>query len=622
MFTCFHEIIKKLFLFQFWRELQLERSWRSNQNNSQMNNSNSEDIGKNEKDVNEMFQLRDKSASFGNSIATPPSRPATCMPFTKDKVGNVKFDLPKLETLKHAQSDKIISEEKDKSKCDNDSVTPTQSKHDSVSCARNSSFENIDMNSNGNVKLSISELNKLKRDAFFNNMDCSQNDLKKEEEVKSEDLPKASGKVLQLIGSFERKEIEQKPVTKPKPEICKKPNWDSNPWKNREKSRLDKSSSTPAYDLSENDTPEPIPDLLPKNKTHKNLSDDEVLEQKKSDREMDAKFESEKENHGQMVNTINNHLLPDGDFYGKIAPKQLDDDSPDFKNLSENMDTPKTNEYKNRKKMGEILDTVNLALVELKEREDHYERREQLKEANQKIVIPTPREMKSNQPNQEINKPVPAQRKTKMPNDRRESPSPLPPKPRPRPLPPLDQNDVLRPPLRNRTPPEPPPRPESTFSKPPACKRNDRNEEAVGNDSRKGSIISIPVPISPISITPPIYEAGNRTNEMKHSPSLFLPERSTIKSTGSPLLGRTTPVLSVTTEKEKHKTGGGTLESFKAILTLGRKPASFNSPRSIRKKNTLLASKFFLKNKILKVIKMFLLSIAILSNESWETESE
>ncbi|KAL0270564.1 UNVERIFIED_CONTAM: hypothetical protein PYX00_007933 [Menopon gallinae] len=587
---------------QFWRELQLERSWRSSQNNSQMNNSNSEKLNKEEGNVDEMFQLRDKSASLGNSIATSPARPSTCINFSKAKMGSVKFDLPKMEPPSNnpGSNDKIIAEERDKARCDKEpsatSLFPAVEKNS------DNGAEPVSAGAvNGSSKMTISELNKIKRDAFFNDMDCSGNGIPKcvsedssekvkriienfksevsniKIEISEPEIIHTPGKVSQLIGSFERKEIGRKSEK------------DKQDGLRRGKGNSEESRGGSDYmDMLRNKKKDCDLGIV-----QFSLTDTASITKSNLDIDKNA---DEPESHGQMVNTINDFLLPDRDYYGSGDFKtkdcqQFDED--DDSNVSDY-------DYRTCNEARGIVDTVNLALVELKQRQDHYDfRTKQKEEANttrsefgkeissssSASSLDRCSEMLKQEP--DAKKPIPTQRKSKMPpeklNDASLPAAPPPPKPRARAMEKVPElvhtPGGIKPPVKSRTPPELPPRPESTFSKARKPEPKENKEDVKMNE------VTISTSVPAVNI--PATSYSNKNHEIKQVPSPNLPVKE-IKS-GHSTRGPSTSVLNVVTEKPKST--GSPLESLKAMLSLGRKPLSFSSPRSVRKKNAMLARK-------------------------------
>lgn len=565
-----------------------------------MNNSNSGKLNKDEGNVDEMFQLRDKSASLGNSIATSQVRPSTCINFSKAKIGSVKFDLPKVEPPSNntGSNDKIIAEERDKTHCDKEpnlSSVVTEVEKNSDDCsAELATFGAM----NGSSKMTISELNKIKRDAFFNDMDCSRNigskcvsedssekvkriieNFKSEVsnikiEISEPDFIHTPGKVSQLIGSFERKEIGRN---------CEKDSRDGlrKVKRNSEESHVGSDHANMNKSI-EKDCDSGIVQFSFTDISHDNKSNPDI-----------EKSTEEPESHGQMVNTINYFLLPDRDYYGTSDYK-----TKDCQQFDEEYDSNGSEyEYRTFNEARGIVDTVNLALVELKQRQDHYDVRTKQKEEANSLRSELGKEISSSSSTSSVDrcsekfkrevdskKPIPTQRKSKMQQDKSSDSSfrssPPPPKPRARVIEKGSECMLspagIKPPVKSRTPPEPPPRPESTFTKP-------RMPDVIENkeDFILGESIATSFPA--VNISTPSY--SNKNYELKQVPSPHMP----VKELKSSHFGRgpSTSVLNVVTEKPKSS--GSPLESLKAMLSLGRKPLSFNSPRSVRKKNAMLA---------------------------------
>lgn len=146
----------------------------------------------------------------------------------------------------------------------------------------------------------------------------------------------------------------------------------------KEKGRLDKSYSTPAYDMTDvlsSDGKVKLQNILRPSKPIQ-LNTDPILEDSKSDRDdvekldcnvsarssthssVDYTAESEKEVHGQIVETINKHLLRMDDEV-EVEPKWKDQ-----KTLA-NLDVEHPpDETETEEKIGKILETINSSLIE------------------------------------------------------------------------------------------------------------------------------------------------------------------------------------------------------------------------------------------------------------------
>lgn len=620
--------------------MQLERSWRSNQNNSQGNNSSAQNVGSKDGNIDEMFNLRDKSASLGNSIASASSRSTMCVPFTKERIGSVKFDLPKFESFKNdsLNNNKHVGGDRDKEFCDIDTkatVLEVGLTDDEVPSA----CETNTLDNGERASLSISELNKLKRDAFFNNMDSQfpQGDSKENwakegssdkvkrviENFKSEinktkrdmselDALRSPGKVMVLVENFEKKENEVL-ISKSKSEF--RSNEKLAGKLAGETGHLDKSRSTPAFntmDLSEylerksrfaEEGKENVSSLvgtkaisLPYQvaasgeKPPVNYQSKPLLKYNKNDckvKEKVFKNINPKETCNLTKNGSPEKTLPEVSAVEaeKKINTELERDCFQYEcesngnsiNIIKSISDNKSSHGKLTKKS--VIEPLQV---------EYQQKPEQTKESSpllsphlvisSKNVIPI--------------KPIPAQRKSKMPpetlnNSSLTPPGPLPPKPRTK-LPTPEPHPKISPNSSNaQSPPEPPPRPESTFTKVPPKNRDstvplrkyDGSTSTVsdivrvlpdsGTPNRKGIVISAPISTTTIPQT-----LSFDLKPPSATPSS--PVKKTAKSSSS--------------DKEKSKTSGSTLESLKAMLTLGKKPANINSPRSIRKKNAMLAS--------------------------------
>ncbi|KAK6645545.1 hypothetical protein RUM43_001822 [Polyplax serrata] len=602
---------------QFWRELQMERSWRSNQSNSQINKSSVQNVGSKEGNVDEMFQLRDKSASLGNSIASASSRSTTCVPFRKDRIGSVKFDLPKFDSFK---SDKLIEGEKDKMACDTDVKTI-------ASEVNKKSLSNVlDTKAASHpTSLSITELNKLKRNAFFNNMECTraQSDvtgkLRKEgssdkvkrvvENFKSEinktkyDVAelegfKSPGKVMELIESFEKKEIlnsrnKSDSYTLEKPHGFKEA---------QEKKISGQSNVVSNCDAADKNNLSEYKAISPEGRKETNAMEHCDLDKNNSN-------ESSPRSSSSSVKTciedysigMKNNSVPD------VNPKehQMKQNSSE-ENISykENI----CNSNKNVECSAVDVDCINGASKKLENMNDKIGKSDE----NISGYVDMDRNgglLKNEMPdqgntsglmrkNEDSSKPIPAQR-SKIPFDKNlnassvSNPFPLPPKPRTKYMTTSQDNNLAGNPLNNQTPPEPPPRPNNTFSKPVTYKRGEIVVEARKNEVKNSSVTDIvrilPEPPSPRGPPTPIPIIVTPEPQVVHH------DNTSVSSTPSSPVRKVTKAKNATSssssEKEKPKSSGGTLESLKSMLILGRKSGSLNSPRSLRKKSSMLAKK-------------------------------
>ena len=599
----------------------MEKSWRSNQSNSQINNSSAQNVGSKNGNINEMFQLRDKSASLGNSIASASSRSTSCVPFTKTRIGSVKFDLSKFDN--EIKNDKIICTEKEKnsqvvvvaSVPDVDGSTTVETKSENKkNLTKNDSDEKNCVNlTSQTTNLSITELNKIKRNAFFNNMECCSNTQSNEtidklaregssdrvkrviENFKSEiinkskkdsteiEIVKSPGKVMELVENFEKKENMNPPT------VRNKINLNLMGKSIREKNNLNKICD---ISVCNNVNNENVNDMKRKSEDD---DDDNVKETTFSDVEnvkrlnLNDKSSSDEE---PFISTGNKN------FQDVVESKTNNSNNNKFYNeINENNNNnnfDKTS-FKDKNDIsmissGESLNiTDETKIINSEESNQNEYKMESNKEEDQmsaEALITTT----TNNNEKESFKPIPAQRKSKMTGDSNKNLYPLPPKPRTK-LPnssSSDDNNALHHGVANKNnekPPEPPPRPDSTFLKLPTIKSGNFIEivnKKPGKDSttvEKGLTISAPL----ITMMPETPSLPLNLQPVSPMPSSVPSERKkTSKSSSS--FG--------SCSNEKTKNSVSTLESLKAMLTLGRRATNVNSPRSMRKKNAMLASEW------------------------------
>lgn len=582
-----------------------------------------------------MFQLRDKSASLGNSIASASSRSMSCVPFTNDRIGSVKFDLPKFEAFK---SDKNVGGEKDKGSCDID----VKSVASEINCNKNTISSELDsksaLDSDGRASLSITELNKLKRNAFFNNMDCpnaqskSVGKLNKEgssekvkrviENFKSEinktkkdmseiDLLKSPGKVMELVENFEKKENSNA--------VCKSKFESGSPEKIvatikaiNDKSYYDKNSGD---ELGRDELPKCKPKLA------NDVKEQLIVSTKNETHPFDCSTRfSSSSTESCRVEVKNDGVANAG--LRDTSKKYLTDSNIANK---ENIDTHKKPDDKFTQSVSEV-DQISVS-NRGHEPEDFRAGKNRTPERTEKDSDETPQmELKKNDFKSEVgtqnvlastahsnsakstkidesNKPIPAQRKSKVAFEKNlnssstMNPFPLPPKPRTKiPTSLLPDNSVTS--TSNiQTPPEPPPRPDNTFLK---SVNSKRNESVIESGKQEGKSAMNATRLQPDSSTGKVpFISAPVVTSLEPQP-LPLDLKSIPSTPSSPARKLIKPKNAVqsppsllnpsSAEKEKTKTSGSTLENLKAMLTLGRKPINVNSPRSIRKKNALLAS--------------------------------
>ena len=287
-----HTVVISPCIFQFWRELRRERQWK--------------DSGL-EGRKEELYQLRDKSASFGNDLSvSPPPRPTTCLGIEKNS-GRLK-KLRIIETCDEApagsmDSVKDVVDKNCKPAGENAAEAPSQEGCDS----QHNHVEKYV--SHATIQVGTQEETLRVKGGGYSSP--------------TQDLPNDT----------------EKEAVVPEPAVVVA----------KERGRLDKSYSTPAYDISECDRP-----LKSQEWTTSRISECSPLPSPSEDTSRTV-FHLEKKT--QVIETSDGNT--------SVESRETVETCSTSENVDSNVEGDAISlEDKQTQRIGEILETINIALLQ------------------------------------------------------------------------------------------------------------------------------------------------------------------------------------------------------------------------------------------------------------------